>query len=207
MLVSRVRHTNLTLAPIVIEALSQVPRHFFVSGPKSRAYQDTPLPIKRGQTISAPHMYAMMLSEEICKPRPGMKILEVGTGSGYGAALLAYIVRPQTLYSIERIPELVEFANQNLSKTSLENIEVVLGDGTLGLQGHKFDRILVTAAGPKVPESLLHQLESDGKIIIPIESRFEQWLCVVTYDGEKANIDKKFRVRFVPLVGREGFSK
>jgi protein-L-isoaspartate(D-aspartate) O-methyltransferase len=152
-------------------------------------------------------MYAMMLSEELTSLRKGMDVLEIGTGSGYGAALVAFIVNPGMVYSIERHEKLVEFAKENISQLDLKNIEIMHGDGTLGITGKKFDRIIVTAAGPKIPEALIKQLKQDGKLIMPLEeTRGWQWLISAHWEDEgKLRIHKEFQVRFVPLVGKHGF--
>jgi protein-L-isoaspartate(D-aspartate) O-methyltransferase len=146
----RVQAVNLTISDSVFAAFKKVPREYFVrEGDKNNAYIDSPLAIDAGQTISAPHMYAMMLAQELLNPLENMSVLEIGSGSGYGAALLGKIVYPGKVISIERHESLVGFAKQNLLKLGLENVDIRLGDGTLGCPGQKFDRIIVTATGPK----------------------------------------------------------
>lgn len=208
-LISRIKSSGLTLSDKVIEAFEYIPREYFVlEKDKNLAYRDTPLPIPAGQTISAPHMYAMMLSKELTDPQPGMRAMEIGTGSGYGAALLAYAVQPGKVITLERHAQLIEFAKQNINKLDLDNIEIIQADGTVGREGDKFDRILVTAAGPKVPRALVNQLKPDGVLVIPIEENFTQWLTRVTLDEDlNPKLDKQFQVRFVPLIGKEGFEK
>lgn len=201
----RMRYNDLHLTKDTWQAFRDVPRELFVRS-KSEAYKDYPLPIPAGQTISAPHMYAMMLSEELTAPRKGMHVLEIGTGSGYGAALLAHIVNPGMVYSIERHEKLVEFAKENISRLDLNNIKIIHGDGTVGVAGEKFDRIIVTAAGPKIPEALIDQLKEDGKLIMPLEeTKGWQWLITAYWEEGKLKINKEFQVRFVPLVGQQGF--
>ena len=202
----RLRYSNLSISESVMNAFKSIPRHLFVDSHHVRtSYQDTPLPIKSGQTISAPHMYAMTLSEELNAPRKHMDILEIGTGSGYGVALLAHLVRPKIVYSIERHASLFEFAKNNLKNAGITNVELILGDGTLGISHMSFDRIIVTAVGPKIPNPLIEQLKENGKMIIPLQVGSEQWLSVISKDNGKIVIDKKFRVRFVKLIGKEGF--
>jgi protein-L-isoaspartate(D-aspartate) O-methyltransferase len=199
-------YNNLHLSDRAWDAFRKIPRSYFVGG-RGEPYKDYPLPIPAGQTISAPHMYAMMLSEELIALKQGMDVLEIGTGSGYGAALLAYIVDPGNVYSIERHDKLVKFARENIAKLDLDNIEIIHGDGTLGVPGKMFDRILVTAAGPKIPPTLIEQLKKDGKLIMPLEeNRGYQWLITAQWKGKKFVTKKEFQVRFVPLVGQHGFS-
>ena len=200
---------NLTISDKVFAAFQQVPREYFVrEDDKKNAYIDSPLGIAAGQTISAPHMYAMMLAQELLNPMENMSILEIGAGSGYGAALLGKIVFPGKVISIERHEPLVGFAMQNLQKVGIDNVDIRLGDGTLGCSGQKFDRIIVTATGPKLPPALLSQLNPDGIIVIPIEESRQQWLWKITLDETgKPRYERSLRVVFVPLVGEHGYSK
>lgn len=144
----------------VLDAMSRIPRELFVPEQlRDRAYEDTPLPIGLGQTISAPHMVAIM--SDLLDVRPGMKILEVGGGSGYHAAVLAALTGPQgRVYSVERMPDLAAAARRNLQAAGIENVTVVEGDGSLGLPEHApYDRISVAASAPKIPEPLKEQLQ------------------------------------------------
>jgi len=197
------RQNDLRMSHRIFHAFEEVDRQYFVGQYTHMAYTDQPLPIPENQTISAPHMYVLMMADEIADLREGMDILEIGTGSGYGAALLARAVHPGKVVSIERYSKLVDFAKDNLSKTKLDfcNLELIHGDGTNLNLGMTFDRILVTAAGPTIPPSYATHLRPSGRIVMPLERNYEQWLAVIHYDGKKPTIDWKFRVRFVPLVG------
>jgi len=196
----------------VIRALLRVPREAFLP-PHLReyAYSDTPLPIGCGQTISAIHMVAIMTEE--LDPEPGNKVLEVGTGSGYQAAVLAEIVARSDpskrghVYTIERIPELAEYARRNLEATGYsEYVTVVVGDGTMGLPDKApFDRIIVTAAAPEVPPPLLEQLADGGRLVIPVGDLYLQQLVIIEKHGNK--LTKRYGIEcvFVPLIGRYGW--
>ncbi len=189
----------------VIKALLKVPREEFVPEHlKKYAYVDTPLEIGYGQTISAIHMVGLMC--ELLDLKPGMKVLEVGTGSGYHAAVVAEIVGKDGLVvSIERIPELAERAKKTLKKLGYDNVIVVVGDGTLGYpELAPYDRIYVTAAGPKIPKPLIEQLKNGGKLVMPIGKYFQE-LIVAEKIGDEIKIKKYGPVSFVPLIGKEGF--
>src|SRR6266705_6669524 len=157
--------------PRVRDAFLAVPREAFVR-PEDRddAYADVPLPIGLGQTISAPSMIAIMLEE--ARLRPGERVLEIGTGSGYHAALVAHIVGPQNVVSIERIPRLAEWGRSNLARAGYGGVAVVVGDGSLGYpERAPYDCILATAGAPEIPEPWRHQLSSRGRIVAPIGPR------------------------------------
>lgn len=188
----------------VLEAMMHVERHLFVTPDLSdHAYDDYPLPIGEGQTISAPHMVAMMC--DYLELKKGEKVLEIGAGSGYHAAVIAEIIGEEGhVYSVERIPWLVEFSSENLKRAGYKNVTVVLGDGTLGLPGHApYDKISVTCAAPDVPPPLLEQLKTGGKMVIPI-GRYVQELYLVE-KKDRIEKERKCDVLFVPLVGRYGF--
>lgn len=196
----------------VERAFLKVPREEFVPPDlRKKAYLDTPLPIGHGQTISAPHMVAIMT--ELLGARIGDKVLEVGTGSGYQAAILAEIVNPDgkaggIVYTIERIPQLAEFAKKNLERTGYINrVVVIVGDGSKGYPKEApYDKIIVTAAAPRVPKSLLEQMRSPGRMVIPVGTRYEQTLFVVEKDLEgKIRITESIPCVFVPLIGEEGW--
>lgn len=197
----------------VYRALLSVPREEFVP-PQYReyAYIDEPLPIGFGQTISAIHMVAIMTEE--LDPEPGNIVLEIGTGSGYQAAVLAEIVAKQDpnrrghVYTVERIPELAEFAKKNLERTGyIEYVTVIVGDGTKGYpEKAPYDRIIVTAAAPEVPKPLLKQLRVGGKLVIPVGDRFVQRLLTVKRVGEHEYVTKHgIECMFVPLIGEYGW--
>lgn len=189
----------------VLEAMERVPRELFV--PRSirhTAYEDRPLPIGEGQTISAPHMVAMMC--DVLEIAGGMKVLDVGTGSGYHAAVIADLVGPEGhVYSIERIPELVFFAKKNLEAAGVKNVTVLEGDGSRGLPEYApYDRINVAATAPKIPEPLKEQLKVGGKLVIPVGSCYQE-LVLVERTQEGFELEHHGGVVFVPLVGDHGF--
>lgn len=192
----------------ITEAFREVPREEFCT-PEQRknAYLDEALPIIANQTISQPTTVAMMT--EALEPKTGQKILEIGAGSGYQAAILSKIVgKNGKIFTIERIPELVEFAKENLKKTGIKNVKIIEGDGTLGLEKEApFDRIIVTAGAPQVPEKLKEQLKFGGVMVIPVGDRFEQEIFVIKRKSktefEKVSIGP---FMFVPLIGKQGWS-
>ncbi len=191
----------------VIMALSRVPRELFVPEHlERRAYDDTPLPIGLDQTISAPHMVAVMC--ELLDLRPGMKVLEVGGGSGYHAAVMAVLVGSKGhVYSVERKPELVVQARKNLEKAEIMNVSMIEADGSIGLPEHApYDRISVAAAAPQIPESLKQQLIVGGKMVLPV-GRYRQELLLVTRKDDSFEVEAKMGVIFVPLIGAEGFKE
>jgi len=197
---------ELGISDKVAEAMMKVPRHVFVPYPYDKeAYVDTPLPIGKGQTISAPHMVAIMC--DLLDLQEGDKVLEVGAGSGYHAAVVAEIVgKKGKVIAIERFPELAERAKQNLEYLGYDNVIIVVGDGSKGYEPEApYDKIYVTASAPDVPKPLIEQLKPGGKMVIPI-GRYEQYLYVVEKDRE-GKIHKRVwgPVRFVPLVGEYGF--
>ena len=190
--------------PSVISAMSRVPREMFLPDLlQSRACDDTPLPIGRGQTISAPHMVAIMCT--ILDLQPGMNVLEVGGGSGYHAAVMAELIRPGGwVYSVERIAELAEEARSNLARAGVENVTVIHSDGSLGLPEHApYDRISVAATAPSIPESLKQQLKSGGKMVLPVGRDSQELYLVTRKNG--FSVERKMGVIFVPLIGQEGF--
>ncbi|MBP2030631.1 protein-L-isoaspartate(D-aspartate) O-methyltransferase [Methanohalophilus levihalophilus] len=190
----------------VLEAMSKVPRHFFIPQKlQSAAYYDSPLPIGDKQTISAPHMVAIMC--DLLGIRRGDVILELGTGSGYNAAVLAELTGPEGhVYSIERIPKLAESAKENLQKAGYNNVTVVIADGSTGYEKHApYDRICVTSAAPSIPKPLIDQLKNEGIMVIPV-GQYTQRLLLVKKNTE-GSIEETDQggVIFVPLVGKYGF--
>ncbi len=190
-------------SPEIILAFRKIPRENFVLPEfEAEAYEDIPLPILFGQTISAPHMYAIML--ELAQIKKGEKVLEIGTGSGYGAALLSKLVGRRKVYSIEVIPELAEFARNNLAKTKIKNVQVIEGNGNLGLpEKAPFDKIIVTAGAPEIPPALVEQLKQGGKIIIPVDKDGFQELLVGVKKNGKMQYTSHGEVVFVPLVKKK----
>jgi protein-L-isoaspartate(D-aspartate) O-methyltransferase len=191
----------------VLEALRTVPREAFVpEGYKDMAYGDSPLPIGEGQTISQPYIVALMA--ELAELGPEDRVLEIGAGSGYGAAVLGQIAGQ--VYSVERISELADRAREAIDSLGYDNVEIVEGDGTLGLPDKApFDAIIVTASGPDIPETYRQQLAVGGTIVMPTGARDGgQRLMVCTRTDEDAweTHDEGF-VRFVPLIGEEAWSE
>ena len=187
-------------------AFLKYPRYLFVEEKYRRyAHLDEPLPIPAGQTVSAPHMVAIML--ELAELKPGMNVLEIGTGSGWNAALISELVK-NDVYTVERIPELVEFARRNLERAGVKNVHVILGDGTKGFPPKApYDRIIVTAGAPDIPKPLLEQLKPGGKLIIPVGS-YHLWqdlLEVIKLEDGSIKVKNRGGVAFVPLIGEYGW--
>ena len=182
----------------VLDAMSRVPRHRFVASTLGEvAYSDHPLPIEHGQTISQPYIVAYMT--EVADITPDEIVLEVGTGSGYQAAVLGEIA--QTVYTIEIIPELAETAQQTLNELGYENVQVRAGDGYQGWPEHApFDAILVTAAPDHVPQPLVDQLALNGKMIIPVGDWFQE-MRVITKTETGVLEESTMPVQFVPMTG------
>ncbi len=193
--------------PLVIRAMEKVPRHMFVSeGSIHRAYDDTPLPIGCDQTISQPYIVAYMT--QALRLVGGEKVLEIGTGSGYQAAVLAEIARE--VYTVERIEKLAKQAEKNLSSLGYKNVHVRVGDGTLGLEEFSpYDAIIVTAGGPKIPDPLIKQLKVGGSLVMPVgEYRYGQTLVRITKGvNNKINREELVDVLFVPLIGEQGWKR
>lgn len=192
----------------VSKAMLRVPRHRFVpEDSQDVAYIDTPLDIGYGQTISAPHMVAIMC--ELLELGEGQKVLEIGAGSGYNAAVIAELIgKNGHVYTVERIEPLVKFAEKNLKEMGYENVTVLLEDGSMGFSKYApYDRIVVTCASPGIPEPLLEQLKPGGIMLIPVGT-YSQELIKITKDS-MGNIHKERKggVIFVPLIGKFGFKK
>ncbi len=192
------------LGPAVRNAFAKVPRHELVpEALRRRAYFNEPLPIGFGQTISQPYIVAIMT--ELLELEAGDRVLEVGTGSGYQAAVLAEIV--QQVYSIEIVPELAERARNDLARLGYTNIELRLGDGYFGwADASPFDGIVVTAAASHVPPPLVRQLKPGAKMIIPVGRSFfvQQLILVEKSEDNEVSSRLVMPVRFVPLTGRHG---
>lgn len=214
-LVKRLIEEGVLSQPEVIRAMSKVPREeFVVPELREQAYMDTPLPSLEGQTISAPHMVAIMC--QLLSLKPGYIVLEVGAGTGYHAAVCAEIVAPRQpgtsdghVFAIERIRSLVEFARSNLARCGYsDRVTLIEGDGTLGYpDAAPYDAILVTAAAPRIPPPLKSQLKDGGRMVIPVGEAYSiQDLIVV----ERTGVDFKEWTYggcvFVPLCGRYGWS-
>lgn len=192
------------LAQPVINAMLEIPRHCFVpEALQSQAYADTPLPIGYGQTISQPYTVALM--SQYLNVESGMRVLEVGTGSGYQAAILAKM--GCTVFSIERIPELYAQTKELLHRLDLRSIHLLRRDGTLGLpEAAPFDRIIVTAGGPKIPAPLVEQLDEDGIMLVPVGERpRSQRLTRIMKQGNTIREEDLGHAVFVDLVGDHGW--
>jgi protein-L-isoaspartate(D-aspartate) O-methyltransferase len=187
----------------VLKAFDDVPRHLFVpSGLRHRAYEDAPLPIGQGQTISQPWVHARYLETLGLTGRE--KVLEIGTGSGFQTALLSRLAAQ--VFSIERIGPLAEQAREALKQCGVEHAVQRIGDGTLGWpEFAPFDAILVGAASPDVPQPLLDQLSVDGQLLIPLGDRDEQTLWRIRRTAEGFDRQALDAMRFVPLIGAHGF--
>ncbi|MFQ5704397.1 MAG: protein-L-isoaspartate(D-aspartate) O-methyltransferase [Gemmatimonadales bacterium] len=187
----------------VLRAFGETPRHLFVpEALRGRAYEDVALPIGGGQTISQPTTQAKYL--QALALRGDERVLEVGTGSGYQAGLLSYLV-PQVV-SVERLPELAVAARDALKESGIHGVTVLVGDGSLGWAPlGPYDAILVAAGSPRVPEPLLHQLKEGGRMVVPVGDGKDQELKLVTANAGQLTERNLGRVEFVPLVGRHGF--
>lgn len=188
----------------VLTVFLEIARHEFVQEElKSFAYDDCPLPIGQGQTISQPYMVALMT--QILKLQAQERVLEIGTGSGYQSAILARLCKE--VYSVERIDNLAKSARDRLKKLGFGNVHIVVADGTMGLeQFAPYDAIIVTAASPQIPGALLAQLENGGRLAIPAGDRFSQVLTLCEKKSKEEIIQKQIcGCMFVPLLGKEGW--
>jgi protein-L-isoaspartate(D-aspartate) O-methyltransferase len=189
----------------VLEAMRAVPRHEFVPVHlRGASYRDAPLPIGEGQTISQPYIVAYMTAA--LKLSGEDKVLEVGTGSGYQAAVLAHIA--DRLITVERLPRLAQEAREKLAELGYDNVMVVVGDGTQGWPDEApYDAIIVTAASPDVPEPLREQLADGGRLVAPVGPRYSQQLVRIWREGDTYRIDNLLGVAFVPLIGEHGWDR
>ncbi len=189
------------LDPRVLKTLGEVPRHRFVpEDQRTHAYENRPLPIGYGQTISQPYIVAIMT--DLMDPQPDDRVLEIGTGSGYQAAILSRLTR--RVYSLEIVEPLGEQARARLQSLGYDNVEVRIGDGYFGWEEQApFDIVMVTAAASHIPPPLVKQLKPGGRMIIPVGSRFmtQQLLLVRKQEDGKLSVRQILPVRFVPLTG------
>jgi len=190
-------------APAVVAAFRKVPRHELIPADRqSEAYDDHPVSIGKGQTISQPYMVALMTEE--LGIEEGHRVLEIGTGSGYQTAILAEIARE--VYTVERVAELSESAQEVLMGLGYANVHFLIGDGTLGWPEHgPYDRIIVTAGGPRIPPSLVDQLAVGGRLVIPVGDTFHQSLTIVTKTEKGTHEKHGCGCVFVKLIGEEGW--
>jgi len=188
----------------VESAFRTIPRHeFVVPSELDRAYYNEPLSIMNNQTISQPGVVSRMT--EWLDVQDGQKILEIGTGSGWQTAILSYMVGNGTVYSIERLPELVNFARENLEKLRIDNVHVILGDGSMGYpEESPYDRIIITAACTEIPLPLLEQLDENGLIIAPVGDLSQSMILLKKISGEIVEIKNESNYIFVPLLGKFG---
>lgn len=206
-LVSSLERFRYIKSSTVKKAFLTVDRSNFVpENLKNEAYLDNPLPIGYGQTISAPSMIAIML--EVSELSKGLKILEIGTGSGYNAALLSEICGEENVITIERVPEVYKFGKENLEKAGYK-LRVILGDGTKGYEEEApYDRIIVTAAAPQILNSWKSQIKEEGMIIAPVGTeRYYQELLVLKKKEGNFEIKKHGGCVFVPLIGENGWKE
>jgi protein-L-isoaspartate(D-aspartate) O-methyltransferase len=206
-MVERLQRAGYIRSEKVERAMLSVDRALFVPERyRGYAYHDTPLEIGHGQTISAPHMVAIMC--ELLELGPGMEVLEIGAGSGYHSAVIGEIIGEEgRVCAVERIPDLAQMAKENLEKAGIKNVDVVVGDGSLGLEDKKpFDRILVTCGAPSIPQPLMDQLVDGGIMVIPVGSMHYQDLMIVKRAGKGYKTTNWGGVVFVPLIGERGFS-
>lgn len=188
----------------VLRAFEKTPRHAFVpTGLRHRAYEDSSLPIGNGQTISQPWVHARYL--ELLELTGRERVLEIGTGSGYQTVLLAHLV--EQVFTIERIPALLQHAREAVQNAGVRNVSFLLGDGTVGWREYApYDAILVGAGAPSLPQPLVTQLADGGRLLVPIGDREEQKLVLVQRRGDGIETKEVAPVRFVPLVGSHGWS-
>jgi protein-L-isoaspartate(D-aspartate) O-methyltransferase len=198
MVETQIRPRNIQNAA-VLDAMRAVPRHLFVPDDvRPFAYEDRPLPIGRGQTISQPYIVAYMT--EALQLAPGLKVLEIGTGSGYQAAVLAHL--GARVFSIEIIPDIASDARRALTSAGYQNVDVRTGNGYLGWPEHApFDRIIVTAAPPEIPPALVEQLAVGGIMVVPVGTS-QQEIVVVNKTPSGATEQRTIEVRFVPMVSK-----
>jgi protein-L-isoaspartate(D-aspartate) O-methyltransferase len=195
--------------PRVLAAMRWAPRDWFLPPHLATdAYNDAPLPIGSGQTISQPFVVALMT--ERLEPKRQHRILEIGTGSGYQTAILAYLARSGTVFTVERLPDLLVEAEERFRRLGLTNIETRLGDGAVGwAEEAPFDRIIVAAAAPRIPEPLTAQLAPGGRLVIPVGDLASQELVILERptSGERLERRGAGGVRFVPLISRFAFTE
>ena len=204
-LVSKLKKEGRIKSLKVEKAFLEIPRENFIhENMRQYAYSDTPLEIGYGQTISAPHMVAIMCEDLDIKK--GQKILEIGSGSGYHSAIISNIIGNKgKLFSLERIPSLANFAKKNISNSGIDNIKIIICDGSLGYNKKSpYDRIYVTCAAPRFPTSLINQLKDPGKLMVPIGNIICSLKLLELKKGNKI-IKNLGGCAFVPMIGKNGY--
>ncbi|MFB5603128.1 MAG: protein-L-isoaspartate(D-aspartate) O-methyltransferase [Candidatus Nitrosomaritimum aestuariumsis] len=199
-LITIMHNTGFLTDDKVESAIRSIPRHNFVpASQKNEAYENTPIPIMKNQTISQPSVVARMT--EWLDLQEGQKVLEIGSGSGWQSAILAKLVGSGKIFTIERHSELAKFAKQNLEKLGIKNVEIINGDGNLGLaEKSPFNRIMITAACKKIPEKLLDQLAMDGLLIAPVGENIQSLVLLKKTHKGIVEIKNQDGYVFVPLV-------
>lgn len=199
-LINHLKQTCFLTESKVESAIKQVPRHFFVpDSMQDRAYENEPLPIMNGQTISQPSVVARMT--EWLDVKPGQKILEIGSGSGWQCAIIAKLVEDGQIFTVERHENLSNFARKNLERSAINNAQIINGDGRLGLPSKTpFDRIIITAACKEVPKTLLEQLAIDGMLIAPIGEKIQSLVLFRKTTKGIVEVKRQEGYVFVPLV-------
>jgi len=189
----------------VIKVMKKIPRHLFVpENIMDDAYDDRALPIGYGQTISQPYIVALMT--ELLELKGDEKVLEIGTGSGYQAAILAELAKE--VHTIERVESLAREAEKKFEKLGIKNIKVYVRDGTEGIpEEAPFDRIIITAATPDIPEPLIEQLKEDGIVVAPVGERYSQYMLKAIKKGKELERHYLIPVAFVPLIGKYGWKE
>ncbi|HLD02315.1 MAG TPA: protein-L-isoaspartate(D-aspartate) O-methyltransferase [Candidatus Nanoarchaeia archaeon] len=202
-LVKRWLKAGLITDQALLKAFEKVQREdFMLPEYMESAYMDTALPILANQTISQPTTVMIMI--QALELKETEKVLEIGSGSGYNAALMAEMVKKGRIYTLEIISELADFAKKNLQPYG--NVEVILSDGSIGLKEKApFDKIIITAASPRIPDTLLKQLKIDGIMVVPVGSQFHQEMLVIRKRKEKLDIKNLGSFMFVPMKGKEGY--
>ena len=204
-LISKLKKEGYIKTGEIEQSFFEIPREKFVpENLYSSAYDDNPLEIGYGQTISAPHMVAIMCEELNLKV--GQKILEIGSGSGYHAAIVSKIIGKEGhVFSIERISSLANFAKNNLMKSGINNVDIILGDGSRGFKEKApYDRIYVTCAAPRIPSILIEQLKDPGKMIVPVGNIICSLNSLEKYEG-KMIVNTLGGCAFVPMIGKNGY--
>lgn len=190
--------------PRVLDTMREIPRHLFVPPPyTSSAYTDSPLPIGNGQTISQPYIVALMTA--LLETRSEDHVLEIGTGCGYQAAILARLVSHVT--TIERIHDVADLARMNITSLGLKNVSIIVGDGTEGYRKNApYNGIIITAATPQIPPPLIDQLDEGGTLVAPVGGREIQELITLKKHHDRTVQSSHGGVRFVPLIGEHGWT-